>query len=135
MELIEHIEPHRTHRTTSNPSNHIEPHRTHQNNQAEFNTRLIPRNYENCIWQSAPECFRAFFIQRAVLHFTRRLVPSLCNIMARGAANAYKGVKGCGLACGSSLELQVAMSICTWRSAHIYAGLVWHSNTTKHPFS
>ena len=43
MELIEHIEPHRTHRTTSNQSNHIEPHRTHQNNQAEFNTRLIPR--------------------------------------------------------------------------------------------
>ena len=38
----------------------------------------------------------------------------------------YKGVKGCGLACGSSLELQVAMNICTWRSAHIYAGLVWH---------
>ena len=29
---------------TSNHIEHIEPHRTHQNNQAEFNTRLIPRN-------------------------------------------------------------------------------------------
>ena len=42
---------HRTHRTTSNHIEHIErieqhrTHRTHQNDRAEFNTRLIPRNY------------------------------------------------------------------------------------------